>query len=151
MDKARRPIYRRRDCIIGGEDMSRWLFKTTFHGIVVVALLSLIVATWYTWSRAARAAAAPNVGPSSSPTVADQPAAAQAGVGVTAAIRGVRLVVVDQDEVVREVWSNTAGSDYVLMVRLGDRWGADYPATERFMAQYHRVEPTLVRGVTHVR
>ncbi|MDP3065030.1 MAG: hypothetical protein Q8O40_17775, partial [Chloroflexota bacterium] len=47
----------------GGEDMSRWLFKTAFHGIVVIALLSLIVATWFTWSRAARAAAAPSVGP----------------------------------------------------------------------------------------
>ena len=130
--------------------MSRWVFRTAFHGIVVIALLSLIVATWYTWSRAALAAAAPSVGPSS-PAAMDQPAAAQAGVAVTAAIRGVRLVVVDQDEVVREVWSNTAGPDYVLMVRLGDRWGADYPATEQVLAQYYRVEPTLVRGVTYVR
>jgi hypothetical protein len=63
----------------------------------------------------------------------------------------VRLVVVDQDEVVREVWSNTTGPDYVLMVRLGDRWGPEYPATEQVLAQYRRIEPMLVRGVTYAR
>jgi len=129
--------------------MGRWLFKTAFHGIVAIALLSLIVATWFTWSQARGAAAAPGQ-EASSPTAAAQPASAQAGVSVNAAVLGVRLIVVDQDEVVREVWSNTAGPDYVLTVRLGDRWGPDYPATERVFAQYRRIEPTLAKGVTYV-
>lgn len=130
--------------------MRHWLFRLCFHGIVVIALLSLVVATWFTWSQTTRASAAPVLDPFSS-AVADLVETAQVGVVVAAAIRRVRVVVVDQDEVVQEVWSNTDGPDYDLIVRQGDRWGPDYPATEKIKAQLRIVEPSLVKGVTYLR
>jgi len=78
---------------------------------------------------------------------------AGASVVVNATVVPVRLIVVDEASVIREVWSNASGSEYTLQVRLGSRSGPDLPATDEVMAQYVSLASGIdwsVRGLAYV-
>ena len=68
---------------------------------------------------------------------------ASASVSVSATILPVRVIVVDESGVIREIWSNTPGTEYTLRVRLGHRAGPDLSATDEVMAQYASMASTI--------
>ena len=77
------------------------------------------------------------------PAPADLASTAGASIAVSGEVLPVRLIVVDESGVIREMWSNAPGPEYTLRVRLGHRAGPDLSATDGVMAQYASMASTI--------
>jgi hypothetical protein len=57
-------------------------------------------------------------------------------VAVTAAVRGVHLVVLDEAGEISQVWSNAPAADAELVFRAGALSGPELPASDALLQQY---------------
>jgi hypothetical protein len=68
-----------------------------------------------------------------------QAAGGSATIMVSFTVMGVRVVVVDEEGTVQQIWSNTVDDNYLLRVRQGSYNGTPYPATPEVVAQYNQI------------
>lgn len=128
------------------------VMKLRFGYLVIAALVSFAFVSL----ASAASLAAPDVGSSKASglgeaTLASAPASSVqsdgalptssgAAVLVKGAVQQVRLIIVDGDDNVTEIWSNASGdgsADYSLMVREGSRQGEKHPLTPEILSQYN--------------
>lgn len=61
-------------------------------------------------------------------------------VSVVGEVKGKRLLVVDSDDEIVAIWSNTPSLDHDLIVRVGSRDGPEHPMTEDILHQYQELK-----------
>ncbi len=77
------------------------------------------------------------------PAPIDQLTSSSGSVTVVARILPSRLIVVDDEDKIIEIWSNTPGADYTLRAREGYVDGSEHPLTEGIKSQYNKLLPTI--------
>jgi hypothetical protein len=60
-------------------------------------------------------------------------------VSATAMINGIRLIVVDHNDTITGIWSNTSTSRSNIVVREGGSSGADHPLNDAIAKQYNSI------------
>ena len=66
----------------------------------------------------------------------------QVGVSVRVSVASLRLIVIDEDDSITEIWSNTTGTEndhYSLRVKEGSAQGPDHMLTQEIVAQYNQL------------
>lgn len=59
---------------------------------------------------------------------------------VTGEVKGKRLLVVDSDDRIIGIWSNTSSLDHTLIVRTGRMDGPEHPMSENILRQYEELK-----------
>ena len=77
-----------------------------------------------------------------SPSSIEDDAPSRGVVSIRVSVAPLRLIVVDENDNVTEIWSNTTGSKrdyYLLRVMECSAQGADHPITQEIVAQYNQL------------
>ncbi|MDP3063750.1 MAG: hypothetical protein Q8O40_11165 [Chloroflexota bacterium] len=109
--------------------------------IAIALMAGLLLLTLVASGVAAASSRLSSVG--TPPSSTDLDSTVGASIAVSGEVLPVRLIVVDESGVIREMWSNAPGPDYTLRVRLGHRAGPDLSATDEVMAQYAGIASTI--------